>query len=317
MEDPNGPVPNGPAPNGSEAEDNPSRAVLDLNAYYMMRGSDLGIFKLTDFCPYGDIVEGELVRHTDYHAAVPLLSQARRDIVMQRMGGGGNGVWTGTVFTPPGDATRPDEVFDQRRINSRREQIYRRFCIRHRHEESDPSLKTVAIFTYGTTRRQFPSRLAYRGGLAYVFNRFDHHGMVTGLLEDRGLDGQIHPQTNPRAELCAVTTALASREWQGEGWERIVIITHSHYVTDHTTGPVREWAAQNWVHDDGEPVANRDLWEELSRQMGKYAESGCEISFWLVPKLQNLKAERAASYAALTGKLHEKAKPWWCKCTIL
>lgn len=46
---------------------------------------------------------------------------------------------------------------------------------------------------------------------------------------------------------------------------------------------------------------NRDLWEKLSELMRTYAEGGCEVSFWRIPRGLNAEADRAAKAAAESG----------------
>lgn len=75
-----------------------------------------------------------------------------------------------------------------------------------------------------------------------------------------------HP--NNRAELRAVLAALTFSIWWGEGWQRVVLVTDSEYVANHATGWLRNWATRGCRTASGRPVANRDLWDELSRIMG-------------------------------------------------
>lgn len=46
---------------------------------------------------------------------------------------------------------------------------------------------------------------------------------------------------------------------------------------------------------------NRGLWEKLSELMRTYADGGCEVSFWRIPRGLNAEADRAAKAAAESG----------------
>lgn len=63
------------------------------------------------------------------------------------------------------------------------------------------------------------------------------------------------------------------------------------------TTRLRNWAGNNWRTAAGKPTANRDLWKVLSELLGTYAEGGCEISFWAVPRSCNTRADAAAKAA--------------------
>jgi ribonuclease HI len=124
---------------------------------------------------------------------------------------------------------------------------------------------------------------------------------VSGVLEQKGPDGELHRATSNRAELRAVIAALEFRQWWGEGFERIVIATDSEYVAYGVTAWLKTWAARGWRTSRGSRVQNQDLWERLSERMGSFAEGGCEVSFWRVPRAWNAEADQAAKVAAEDG----------------
>ncbi|KAF8145764.1 ribonuclease H-like domain-containing protein [Mycena galopus ATCC 62051] len=132
-----------------------------------------------------------------------------------------------------------------------------------------------------------------RGGFAFVFNTTPG-GKVSCALEQRGPDEDVHVHTSNRAELRAVVAALTFRAWGGEGWKRVVIVTDSEYVGKGATTWMRNWAGNGWRTSTGQPVLNRDLWEALSVALGKLANDGCEMSFWMVPRSWNDLADAAA-----------------------
>jgi ribonuclease HI len=139
-----------------------------------------------------------------------------------------------------------------------------------------------------------------QGGWAFIIKP-GPDGVVSGVLEQKGPDGQLYAATSNRAELRGAIAALEFRAWWGEGWERIVIATDSEYVAYGATAWLRSWASRNWRTSGGSPVANRDLWEKLSERMGACAEGGCETSFWRVPRAWNTEADQAAKAAAKDG----------------
>ncbi|KAI0841803.1 ribonuclease H-like domain-containing protein [Hypoxylon sp. FL0890] len=210
------------------------------------------------------------------------------------MGRGQNGVWTGTRFHA---TEKPSFMFPMRFVNSTSVGVFLRFCIRRRFAPHVSSLKTMAIYTDGACSNNGSTKNTPRGGYAFVWNE-DPSGNHSAALENKGPDGQVHPHTSNRAELRAVIEALKFRSWWGEGWERIVITTDSEYVGKGATEWLRSWAGRDWRTSGGKPVANQDLWRTLSDILGDYAQSGCEISFWTVPRQFNTLADVAAKAAA-------------------
>lgn len=70
--------------------------------------------------------------------------------------------------------------------------------------------------------------------------------------------------TSNRAEMIAVLAAIRCRNWKAEGFSRLVIGTDSEWIVKGATMYVRKWQSKNWRTASGEPVKNRDLWQELS-----------------------------------------------------
>lgn len=65
--------------------------------------------------------------------------------------------------------------------------------------------------------------------------------------------------TNNRMEMLAVIRALATTPLNVP----IVVTTDSEYVIKGATQWCRKWIKNDWKGYNGDPVANRDLWEEL------------------------------------------------------
>lgn len=203
------------------------------------------------------------------------------------------GVWVGTMFEAPADMS-PAFMFPVRPINSLNNIRTERFCIRRRFAPAVTDLKTMAVYTDGACASN--GLAAPRGAFAFVFNEASN-GVHARALENKGPTGEVQTHTSNRAELRAVIAFLKFRVWWGEGWKRIVVISDSEYVCKGATTWLRNWAGKNWRTAAGRPTANRDLWEVLSGLMGTYAEAGCEISFWAVPRSCNTQADAAAKAA--------------------
>ncbi|CAH0000113.1 unnamed protein product [Clonostachys byssicola] len=209
------------------------------------------------------------------------------------MGNGEAGVWTGTVFNAPATIS-PQSIFASRHIDTINDHInYERYMIRRRYTPGLAGLKTMAVYTDGACASN--GGATPKGGCAFAVN--DGDGLYSQRLEDAGPTGMAYTHTNNRAELRAVIGFLECRSWWGEGWTRIVVMTDSEYVANGATVWIRKWACNDWKTAAGKPVANRDLWEELSKLMGRYAEGGCEISLWAIPRAWNTRADAAAKSA--------------------
>ncbi|KAJ7155804.1 ribonuclease H-like domain-containing protein [Mycena filopes] len=282
--------------NESENEDHP-RLVADPLAEYTMKDDPSAPFKLQNFNPMVETLDGEMIPFPGVLAVRPIPAAEAVAHAKSSMGDGHNGVWTATPFVPSAD-TAPDFLFPNRFINTNSSYTRQRFCIRRRFVPAISHLKTMMIYTDGACPNNgSPSA---RGTYGFVFNSTPG-GKSAGVLERQGPDGQVYPPTNNRAELRAVLAALGFRGWWGEGWRRIVIVTDSEYVGLGATTWMRKWAGNDWRTAGGKKAANRDLWEALSAAMGEYAAGGCEISFWIVPRAQNTLADAAATDTTLLG----------------
>jgi ribonuclease HI len=65
--------------------------------------------------------------------------------------------------------------------------------------------------------------------------------------------------TNQRMEMTAAARAIAATPLGA----RVVVHTDSKYVVDGMTKWTRGWARSGWKKQDGAPVANVELWQEL------------------------------------------------------
>lgn len=77
--------------------------------------------------------------------------------------------------------------------------------------------------------------------------------------QEKVLTGHDPWTTNNRMELQAAMAALQALRRPSE----VEFYTDSEYLRQGITGWIEKWAARGWVHKDGRPVANADLWQQL------------------------------------------------------
>ncbi|PPJ54374.1 hypothetical protein CBER1_07774 [Cercospora berteroae] len=117
-------------------------------------------------------------------------------------------------------------------------------------------------------------------------------------LELEGPSGQQYLPTSNRAEIRAAMGALQYREWNGEGWRRVVIASDSEYMVLGITTRIEQWVANDWRLTDGEPVKNRDLWQALLDEVNLLASKGTEVLFWKIGREDNKEADKVAKHGA-------------------
>lgn len=84
--------------------------------------------------------------------------------------------------------------------------------------------------------------------------------------------------TNQRGELLALLTAL-DHIWSAK--QQTQIVTDSEYLFNAMTKEwYRSWQHKGWVTAMGEPVKNRDLWQEISKAYSRCLDEGIEIVFY-------------------------------------
>jgi len=112
--------------------------------------------------------------------------------------------------------------------------------------------KTTTIFTDGAC-----SGNPGPGGWACIV------ALPDGMVHELG--GSNSETTNNRMELAATIRSLAMLE---AGEQRpIILYTDSTYVIKGITQWIFAWRSRGWKSAEGKDVANRDLWEELLRQV--------------------------------------------------
>ncbi len=93
-----------------------------------------------------------------------------------------------------------------------------------------------------------------------------------GTVHEMG--GGVKETTNNRMEMAAAIRALAMLELKEP--TPIVLYTDSSYVIKGITQWIWGWRSRGWKSADGKDVANRDLWEELLRQVTRLKPSNVD-----------------------------------------
>jgi ribonuclease HI len=127
-------------------------------------------------------------------------------------------------------------------------------------------------------------------------------------LEHRGPSGIRYTQTSNRAELRAAIAALQYQQWESQ-FSRLGIATDSEYVVLGATERWVGWQLNGWRTRQGQPVANRDLWEALLREVQACEAHGLHILLWWIPRSWNASADRAAREGALRQEVEEYCDP--------
>lgn len=107
------------------------------------------------------------------------------------------------------------------------------------------------------------------GGWASIVARPD--GTVTEL------GGGVPETTNNRMEMAAAIRALATLEDSPACG--ILIYTDSTYLIRGITQWIWGWRSRGWKNAEGKDVANRELWEELSRQVARLKPATIEWKY--------------------------------------
>lgn len=90
------------------------------------------------------------------------------------------------------------------------------------------------------------------------------------------LGGQGDPTTNNKMEIMGVLQALKFLKAE----KRIVVVyTDSTYVIRGATQWIWGWKKKNWINSEGEPVSNRELWEEMDRVLSVRGRTSVEWKY--------------------------------------
>ena len=106
-------------------------------------------------------------------------------------------------------------------------------------------------------------------------------GKAAGATEIKPLtyiDGYgsfLLPVTNNVAEIAGVTNGLAYA--LGHDIKALTILTDSMYTIDGATKWINGWKKNNWIKQDGQPVANKDMWLTLSNNLTQLQAKGVDV----------------------------------------
>jgi ribonuclease HI len=81
-------------------------------------------------------------------------------------------------------------------------------------------------------------------------------------LPDRELSGGTNHTTNNKMELTAAIVGV--RAALDAGARRVTVVSDSEYLVKGMTRWLAGWLAKGWRTSDGQPVKNRELWEQLA-----------------------------------------------------
>ncbi|TGJ88498.1 hypothetical protein E0Z10_g356 [Xylaria hypoxylon] len=197
-------------------------------------------------------------------------------------------VATATIFVPNSKDETPEEHFPLQTVYTRTSQP--RFVNRYDSREillviDGSCINNGSISQPPTGGCSFAYKGTGKSGLAasFPFPVGQGDGGTVGFpLEQTGPGGEHHVASSNRAKLRAVIAGLEFREWQEEGWNRLVVATDLEYVVFGATRWLASWAKRRWKTRKARQVANRDLWEELHGIIDRLARLGTEVSFWLI-----------------------------------
>ncbi len=96
-----------------------------------------------------------------------------------------------------------------------------------------------------------------------------------GTIQEMG--GGVPDTTNNRMEMAAAIRALLKLESPGQCV--ITLYTDSVYLIRGITQWIWGWRARGWKNAEGKDVANRDLWEELLRQVTRLKPATIEWKY--------------------------------------
>ncbi|KAL2172677.1 hypothetical protein VTG60DRAFT_4123 [Thermothelomyces hinnuleus] len=215
---------------------------------------------------------------------------------------GGRIIRLATVFHPQNDRLSPEAHFPVSRVlRASGPRLVNRF----NHRE-------MMLVIAGSCLRNGGD--APVGGCAFVFGggdddadrdpdegqEMDGHAIGVGTVAFRLSSRDADPpssreDTCNRAKLSAAIAALRFRDWAGEGWRRVVVVTDLEYLAKGATEWLPNWVKRKWrkppgakpgkkggSDDERKCYLNRDLWEELQARVEELMAAGCEVSFWQV-----------------------------------
>jgi ribonuclease HI len=135
----------------------------------------------------------------------------------------------------------------------------------------------ITIYTDGSCQTQ--TRI---GGWAAVLSCGEHRKVISGSAADTTVNAM---------ELTAAVNGLNALK---EANQIVTLYTDSNYVARGINEWLSDWMARGWLTASRQPVANRELWEQLQALMQKHT-----VSVTWIPREQNAEADGLAQAARL------------------
>ncbi|KAI0113115.1 ribonuclease H-like protein [Daldinia grandis] len=244
-----------------------------------------------------------MMKHHYPKANITLIAESRQELRFRKQLTRRTPIISASSFVPQDPNETPEHHFPLQIISSRFPQP--RFINRYDSHEililidgsciNNGSKDRAAKPPSGGCSFTFKGPGRHGSGVEHPFKDADYNdgGMVGFPLEKFGPGGESYGATSNRAKLRAVIAALEFRDWQKEGWRRIVVATDLKYVADGAISHLPTWVRRGWRTRRSKKVANRDLWEELNGIIEDLQRRGTLISFWLLHSGSLAKARSA------------------------
>jgi ribonuclease HI len=138
-------------------------------------------------------------------------------------------------------------------------------------------MQQITIYTDGSCQTQ--TRI---GGWAAVLSCGEHRKVLSGSVADTTVNAM---------ELTAAVNGLNAIK---EAHQTVTLYTDSNYVARGINEWLPDWVACGWLTASKQPVANRELWEQLHALMLKHT-----VTVIWIPREQNAEADGLAQEARL------------------
>lgn len=138
-------------------------------------------------------------------------------------------------------------------------------------------MQQITIYTDGSCQTQ--TRI---GGWAAVMSCGEHRKVLSGSVADTTVNAM---------ELTAAVNGLNALK---EAHQTVTLYTDSNYVARGINEWLPDWVARGWLTASKQPVANRELWEQLQALMQQHT-----VTVIWIPREQNAEADGLAQEARL------------------
>ncbi len=158
-------------------------------------------------------------------------------------------------------------------------------------------MRSVIIFPDGASSGN-PGPGGWGAVLVGILNPSDRQESVAEVVE---LGGGGAGVTNNQMELKAALEGL--REASRRGLKRVTVASDSSYVIQGATKFISNWKRRGWTTQQGEPVKNQDLWNELDAVL-----SDVEVEWYRVRGHANVPGNERADAIAVAFSRGERPR---------